>query len=163
MTMRVQHQRVGVVAPAGAERARDRRRDAAAHRAGRQHLHQHEAGKHQRHAGERVGAELATNQVSIRPVEACASITRMFGQASRSSVGTIGAVQQRAGARAHARPVRGRAADRSGRCAGQVATLIGGPLPAARLRDAWLPAASAAIARSGAACARRAAGPAANA
>ena len=55
--MRVQHQRVGVVAPAGAERARDRRRDAAAHRAGRQHLHHHEAGEHQRHAGQRVGAE----------------------------------------------------------------------------------------------------------
>ena len=31
-----------------------------------------------------------TNQVSISPVEACASITSTFGQASRSSVGTIG-------------------------------------------------------------------------
>ena len=30
-----------------------------------------------------------THQVSIRPVEACASITRMFGQASRSRVGRI--------------------------------------------------------------------------
>ncbi len=56
---RMQHQRVGLLALAGAERARDRRRDAAAHRAGGEHLHQHHAGKHQRHAGERVGAELA--------------------------------------------------------------------------------------------------------
>ena len=30
-----------------------------------------------------------TNQVSTRPVEACATITRMFGQASSSSVGTM--------------------------------------------------------------------------
>ena len=40
-----------------------------------------------------------TNQVSISPVEACASITSTFGHARRSSVGTIGAVQQRLGAR----------------------------------------------------------------
>ena len=31
-----------------------------------------------------------TNQVSISPVEACASITSTFGHARRSSVGTIG-------------------------------------------------------------------------
>ncbi len=55
----MQHQRVGLLALAGAERTRDGRGDAAAHRAGREHLHQHHAGKHQRHAGERVGAELA--------------------------------------------------------------------------------------------------------
>ena len=31
-----------------------------------------------------------THQVSISPVEACTSMTRMFGQARRSKVGTIG-------------------------------------------------------------------------
>jgi len=31
-----------------------------------------------------------TNQVSIRPDAACASMTRTFGQAMRNSVGTIG-------------------------------------------------------------------------
>ena len=36
-----------------------------------------------------------THQVSIRPVEACASITRMFGQASRSRVGRIGPCSSR--------------------------------------------------------------------
>ena len=36
-----------------------------------------------------------THQVSIRPVEACASMTRMFGQASRSRVGTIGPFNRR--------------------------------------------------------------------
>ena len=30
-----------------------------------------------------------TNHVSINPVEACTSITRMFGQARRSKVGTM--------------------------------------------------------------------------
>ena len=52
-------QRVGLVAPAAAQCARDGGRDAAAHGARRDHLHQHDPGKHQRHAGERVGAELA--------------------------------------------------------------------------------------------------------
>src|SRR4029077_11847926 len=33
---------------------------------------------------------LATNQVSIRPVAACANITRTLGQAIRNKVGTIG-------------------------------------------------------------------------
>ena len=54
---RMQHQRIGLLALSGAERARDRGRNTAAHRAGRKHLHQHHAGKYQRHAGERVSAE----------------------------------------------------------------------------------------------------------
>ncbi len=56
---RMENGGVGVLAAAGAERARNRRRHAAAHGAGRHHLHQHDAGKHQRDAGQRVGAELA--------------------------------------------------------------------------------------------------------
>ena len=36
-----------------------------------------------------------THQVSIRPVEACAVMTRMFGQASSSSVGTIAPCSRR--------------------------------------------------------------------
>ena len=51
-------QRVGLVAPAGAQGARDGGRDAAAHGAHRDHLHQHDPREHQRHAGECVGAEL---------------------------------------------------------------------------------------------------------
>src|SRR5262249_39695820 len=54
----VHRQRVSLITPAAAERARDRRRDAAAHGAGGDHLHQHDAGKDERHAGERVGPEL---------------------------------------------------------------------------------------------------------
>ena len=54
---RMQHQGIGFLAPAGAERPRDRRRDAAPHGAGGDHLHQHHGGKDQRHAGERLGAE----------------------------------------------------------------------------------------------------------
>ncbi len=38
-----------------------------------------------------------TNQVSINPVEACTSITRMFGQARRSSVAVMRAFQQQRG------------------------------------------------------------------
>jgi hypothetical protein len=53
----VEHEPIRIVAPAGPERTGDRRRDAAAHRARRQHLHHHEAGKHQRHPGQRVDAE----------------------------------------------------------------------------------------------------------
>ncbi len=36
-----------------------------------------------------------THQVSIRPVDACASMTRMFGQASLSNVGAIGPFSNR--------------------------------------------------------------------
>ena len=36
-----------------------------------------------------------THQVSIRPVEACATITRMFGQAMPSRVGRIGPCSSR--------------------------------------------------------------------
>ena len=50
-------QRVGVGAPSAAERARHRRGDAAADRAGRQHAHHHIAREHQRHAGQRIRAE----------------------------------------------------------------------------------------------------------
>ena len=59
IAMRMDRQRIGVVAAAAAERARDRRGDAAAHRARRHHLHQHDDREHQRDAGERGGAELA--------------------------------------------------------------------------------------------------------
>ena len=45
------------LAVAGAERAADGRRDAAAHRAGRQHLHQHDEGKDQRDGSQLRGAE----------------------------------------------------------------------------------------------------------
>ncbi len=64
---RMQHQRIGIVAPPGAERARDRRGDAAAHRAGRGHLHQHHDREHQRHAGQRIGAELADEEGLDQP------------------------------------------------------------------------------------------------
>ena len=53
----VQHQGVGVIPAAAAQGARHRRRDAAAHCAGRQHLHHHEPGKDQRDAGQGVQTE----------------------------------------------------------------------------------------------------------
>jgi hypothetical protein len=37
----------------------------------------------------------ATQKVSISPVEACASMIRIFGHAMRSSVGTIGSCRSR--------------------------------------------------------------------
>ncbi len=49
-----------------------------------------------------------THQVSISPVEACASITSTFGHAMRSSVGRIGALQQPAGTWVGRRPARQR-------------------------------------------------------
>ena len=92
----MQHQRVGVVAPAGAERARHRRGDAAADGAGGEHLHHHEAGEDQRHAGQRIGAELGDppglDQPGRRPAPV---ITRMLGQAIRSRVGTIAPCSRR--------------------------------------------------------------------
>ncbi len=56
---RMQRQRRGAVAVAGAERAADGGRDAAAHRARRHHLRQHHERKHQRDPGQRLGAEPA--------------------------------------------------------------------------------------------------------
>jgi hypothetical protein len=56
---RMQRQGIGVRAPPGAERARDRRRDAAAHGARRHHLHQHQRGEYQGHAGKGGGPEPA--------------------------------------------------------------------------------------------------------
>ena len=88
---RMQRQRIGVGAAAGAERARDRRRNAAAHGAGRHHLHQHQQRKHQRDAGERIGAELADeiglDQADRRTAPASpACSARRAGSASRQSV-----------------------------------------------------------------------------
>ena len=56
---RVQRQRRRAVAVAGAERAADRRRNAAAHGARRHHLRQHHEGEHQRDRGQRFDAETA--------------------------------------------------------------------------------------------------------
>ena len=95
-----------------AERARDRRGDAAAHRAGRDHLHQHHAGKHQRHAGQRVGAEPRDPERLDQPGAACASMTRTLGQAMRSSIGTIGACSS---ARVRGSSARGRYGKPGGR------------------------------------------------
>ena len=55
----MQRQGIGLRAAAAAQGPRDGRGDAAAHRAGGHHLHQHHYGKYQRNPGERVGAELA--------------------------------------------------------------------------------------------------------
>ena len=56
---RVNHQAAHRDKVARAERARDRRRDAAAHRAGGSHLQQHQQREHQRQARERHGPEPA--------------------------------------------------------------------------------------------------------
>ena len=49
---------VGFLALARAKRAGNRREDAAAHSAGRDHLHQHQKREDEGDAGQRVGAEL---------------------------------------------------------------------------------------------------------
>ena len=54
----MQYQRVGFIAAPGPQCPRNRGRDAAAHGAGGNHLHQHDNGKYQRHAGQRIGAEM---------------------------------------------------------------------------------------------------------
>ena len=56
---RVHRQPAGEVGPPGAERARDRRRDAAAHRAGGGHLQQHHEREDEREAGQRRRPEPA--------------------------------------------------------------------------------------------------------
>ena len=55
----MEHERVGVAPPAGADRPRHRRADATAHPAGGHGLHQHDEREREGHAGERVGAEPA--------------------------------------------------------------------------------------------------------
>ena len=59
-------QRVGDVAPAGAERPRDRRGNATAHAAGGRVLHQHHERKRQRDAGKRLRPEPAEEQAVER-------------------------------------------------------------------------------------------------
>ncbi len=54
----MQYQRVRLFAAPGPQRPRDCGRDAAAHGSGGNHLHQHDHGKYQRHAGQRIGAEM---------------------------------------------------------------------------------------------------------
>ena len=57
MTSACSTRRVRLLASAGTERPRDRRRNPAAHRTRRDHLHQHHAGKHERHAGQGISPE----------------------------------------------------------------------------------------------------------
>lgn len=54
----MEHQRVGIVSPAGPKRAGDGRGDAASERSGRDRRHEHNGGEDERHAGKSVGAEL---------------------------------------------------------------------------------------------------------
>jgi hypothetical protein len=75
----VQRESVGFGHAPSSERARDRGRYAAAHRAGRHHLHEHDDGKHER-----------MKYASMRPIDACTSMTSTFGAASLSSVAVIG-------------------------------------------------------------------------
>jgi hypothetical protein len=56
--MTMHRQRGGFIAPAGTRRTRDSGQNAAAHRPRGNHLHQHDAGKDQRHASKSIRAEL---------------------------------------------------------------------------------------------------------
>jgi len=56
---RMEYQRVRISAASTAQRPRNCRRNAAAYRSGRHHLHQHYNRKHQRDAGERIGSQSA--------------------------------------------------------------------------------------------------------
>ena len=101
----VQHQRVGFVAPAGADGAGDRRRDAAAHGAGRQHLHQHEAaGKpapcRQARRG-RAGRRNRSRSIRSRPAPASpgCSARRAAARSTRSGPCSNKSVREGAGAR----------------------------------------------------------------
>ena len=134
MTMRVQHQRVGVVAPAAAERAGDRRGDAAAHRAGRQHLHHHEAGKHQRHAGQRVGAEARHPPGLDQPGRGLRQHHQHVGPGQAQQRRHDRPLQQQAGARAE----RGRRRSRRGGVADENGHEGRKPARGARLREGWV-------------------------
>ena len=85
----MQDQRVRLFAAPGPQCPRDCGGNAAAHGSGRNHLHQHDHGKYQRHAGQRIGTETRDPPGFDQPVDACASMTRILGQARRSSVGTM--------------------------------------------------------------------------
>jgi len=58
----MQHQRIGIVTPPCAQRARNGRGNAAAHGTSRGHLHEHDHREHQRHARQRIGAQLEGRQ-----------------------------------------------------------------------------------------------------
>ena len=81
------------------ERTRDRRRDAAADCSRRKHLHHHEAGEDQRHAGERIDAqpryEPGFDQTGRLPAPASPGCSARPAQQCRDDA----ALQQKAGAR----------------------------------------------------------------
>jgi hypothetical protein len=87
----VHRQRIGLIAPAAAERARDRGRDAAAHGAPAEIICiSMTPGKTSAMPASASVPSFETNQVSINPVAACATMTSTLGHAIRNKVGTIG-------------------------------------------------------------------------
>ena len=129
MIDRVQHQRIRVLAAAAAERAGDRRRNAAARpRRADSICIIMKPGKTSAMPVSASVPRRETNQVSISPVEAWASMTRTFGQASRSRVASDRRLEQQAGARVEARLVSSKGKRRSaGRPRGGL-RLVGRPI-----------------------------------
>ena len=92
---------VGALGMARAQRAGDRRQDAAAHRAGRHHLQQHEQRKHQRHAGQRIEAELGDEIGLDQPDRRLHHHDDHVGQRQPQDGGADGRFKQHAGAWVH--------------------------------------------------------------
>jgi hypothetical protein len=95
----MQHQRIGIVPPPRAQSAGNGRRDAAAHGTGRGHLHQHDHREHQRHARQRIGAQLADKVGLDKPNARLRQHHQHIGRSQSQQRGRNGRLQQHAGAR----------------------------------------------------------------
>jgi hypothetical protein len=99
-------ERIRLIRATGTQGARDRRRDPAAHRARRHHLHQHQDGEHQRDARERVRAEHADEIGLDEPDRSLHEHDEHIGRCQPEQRRGNRAFQQKARSRVHASDVR---------------------------------------------------------
>ena len=112
----MQHECVRIVVAAAAERPGDGRSDAAADRTGGEHRHHHEAWEHERHAGQRVGAEPRDEPGLDQPGRGLGHHHEHVRPGEQQERRDDRAVQQPPGARAHGC---GQGCCQSGRCGRQ--------------------------------------------
>jgi hypothetical protein len=126
---RMKHQRVGVIVPPGTQRPGHGRGNAAAHGPTRDHPHQHHRWKHQRHAGERIGAKARDPPGLDQPGRGLRQHDQDVRPSHAQQHRHDRVVQQAPGARAHLR----RRARRGGAgAAGAHAGIASGKLAACR-------------------------------
>ena len=107
----MEYQRIGVGPASGAERAGDRGGDPAAHGARRHHLHQHQHGKDERDAGQRIGPELGDEIGLDEPDRGLHEHHQDVGRGEPQQRSEDGSLEQQAGSRVEARRRRPRSDD----------------------------------------------------